>query len=411
MCASKRTETLPYILSRSTRRSGGCERFAAADLGSFDDPVFHVVDREPVAVPELTDALCRCLPLDLSVVDAADFDTRPPTQLDRVVAAHFAYTGRYLDQPFRFGRAQLNRLTVGEPQVTTRDALDRIVGTFVQEIRSSGPLPASRMGQTRLCRPGRAVSAVYVWALALPDVLDAEDLALLDQSERSRARRFRDPRQGAWYGTAHATVRHLLAGALGVDPSDVRLDRAPCTRCANANHGPPRIVEPACDLHISTSRSRDIALVALSTAGPVGIDVESRLRVGDMHRLVEATMTGREKRTLLEEGEEVERIQRFLQCWTRKEAVLKAAGVGIVVDLRSIDTGPLDRPRAEVNGPVELPPTRWLVEDLRVGSDLCAAIARPAGAAVQIIPQYINLRDVSGGRAGATPGPLPARPR
>lgn len=116
---------------------------AVAELASFDCAIFHVIDRQPVAVSEVTNALCRWLPLDLSVVDPAGFEARPSTRLERVVAARLAYTGSYLDQPFRFGRAHLDRLTPGEQTVTTLAALDRIVGAFVNELPSSLPVLGS----------------------------------------------------------------------------------------------------------------------------------------------------------------------------------------------------------------------------------------------------------------------------
>jgi nucleoside-diphosphate-sugar epimerase len=113
---------------------------AAAELASMDAPIFHVIDREPVAVSEVTDALSRWLPLDISMVDRTGFETRPSTQLERVLAARLAYTGTYLAQPFQFGRANLDGLTPGEAQVTTPDALDRIIRAFVQELTSSRPV-------------------------------------------------------------------------------------------------------------------------------------------------------------------------------------------------------------------------------------------------------------------------------
>jgi hypothetical protein len=64
---------------------------------------------------------------------------RPHTLLERIVAARIAYTGSYLDRPFHFSRANLDRLTTDEPGVAvTDDVLDRAVGAFLATLREDG---------------------------------------------------------------------------------------------------------------------------------------------------------------------------------------------------------------------------------------------------------------------------------
>ncbi len=108
---------------------------ASSELSDVNEPIFHIVDRRPVAGAEMIVALSKWLPLKISVASPTDFQKSPPTQLDRVVAARLAYTGSYLEQPFLFGRENLDRLTKNERQVTTPEALDRIVGALVDELR------------------------------------------------------------------------------------------------------------------------------------------------------------------------------------------------------------------------------------------------------------------------------------
>lgn len=78
------------------------------------------------------------------------------------------------------------------------------------------------------------------------------------------------------------------------------------------------------DLHISISHCRNAVAVAISDKGAVGIDIECRRRVST--ELMQRVCT----------PDEIDAIRRsddptlaFLQCWTRKEAVLKCRGTGI----------------------------------------------------------------------------------
>lgn len=78
------------------------------------------------------------------------------------------------------------------------------------------------------------------------------------------------------------------------------------------------------DLWVSISHCRRAVAVAVSDSGPVGIDVESRRRIGD--GLVERVCTEKE-RTVLRAA--ADPTMAFLRLWTRKEAVLKLRGTGI----------------------------------------------------------------------------------
>lgn len=77
-------------------------------------------------------------------------------------------------------------------------------------------------------------------------------------------------------------------------------------------------------LHISISHCRKAVAVAVSETGRVGIDVESQRRVSVS--LMERVCTATELESI---GKADRPDMRFLQLWTRKEAVLKCLGSGI----------------------------------------------------------------------------------
>ena len=78
------------------------------------------------------------------------------------------------------------------------------------------------------------------------------------------------------------------------------------------------------DLHVSISHCRAAVAAAVNSEGAIGIDVESRRRIGD--GLMERVCTHDEIYTIHNSSDPT---MQFLRFWTRKEAVLKMRGTGI----------------------------------------------------------------------------------
>ncbi|MDY7555459.1 hypothetical protein [Cryobacterium sp. 10C3] len=77
-----------------------------------------------------------------------------------------------------------------------------------------------------------------------------------------------------------AVLAAAAAWALGLDPASVRVCRR-CPHCGSAEHGVPSLAAvtsgsaPHPTVHLSLSRASGHVAVAVSFAGPVGVDVES----------------------------------------------------------------------------------------------------------------------------------------
>jgi 4'-phosphopantetheinyl transferase len=159
--------------------------------------------------------------------------------------------------------------------------------------------------------------------------------ALLPAAERERAGRLRravdrDRTIAAW-----ALVRTLLGDLLGEDPRDVAIERH-CGRCGSSEHGKPRLADPSAGIHFSLAHSGPHVVVAVSRAGPVGLDVECLKPKTDYRSLYRKTLTADEAVAFHDGGA---RPRDFLRTWVRKEAVTKAVGTGIATPFHTFAVG------------------------------------------------------------------------
>jgi 4'-phosphopantetheinyl transferase len=159
--------------------------------------------------------------------------------------------------------------------------------------------------------------------------------ALLPAAERERAGRLRRVVDRDRTITAWALVRTLLGELLGEDPPDVAIERH-CVRCGSGDHGKPRLADRSAGLHFSLAHSGTHVVVAVSRAGPVGIDVERLKPNADYRRLVRKTLTADEAVAFHAGGA---RPHDFLRTWVRKEAVTKAVGTGIATPFHTFAVG------------------------------------------------------------------------
>lgn len=134
----------------------------------------------------------------------------------------------------------------------------------------------------------------------------------------------RSPRQAA-----RETLRSLLARSMSCPPESLRF--------AQSASGKPYLVgrdAPAFNL----SHSRGFSLIALSTAGEIGCDIEDRFTDEDASDLWPLILHPQELEAM--DGLATQdRLEAFRRYWVRKEAVLKAVGSGFLEDPRRLIVG------------------------------------------------------------------------
>ena len=210
-------------------------------------------------------------------------------------------------------------------------------------------------------RPGVA----YLWEgrLDVPDRVAARARALLSGDERARADRFVYDRHRRRYTVAQAHLRRVLAELTGTPPDEIgfRFGR----------HGKPFLPGGP---SFNQSHSEERIVIAVAAAGRLGVDIEGIREVKHMLALADKNFAADES-ARLRAAPARERLALFFRLWTRKEAFLKALGVGLTHSLRSFSVDPSPRAVRGLLAAGNLPedPAEW-----HLGGVPCSAGAEAA---------------------------------
>jgi len=187
--------------------------------------------------------------------------------------------------------------------------------------------------------------------------------ALLSSDERARADSFYFEQDRRCYLAAQAALRLLIARYTGESPGSLAIRKEP--------NGRPILENFA--LHISLSHSGNLVLIALSSAAPVGVDVEEIRGIPDLMAIAQShfSMTEIEAITRLAPSQ---RATAFFVTWTRKEAFVKAIGRGLSFPLRSFGTGHPDQPPYLTGQQGEIW-ADWTLADVRPDKQHLGAVA------------------------------------
>jgi 4'-phosphopantetheinyl transferase len=174
---------------------------------------------------------------------------------------------------------------------------------------------------------------VHLWC-AFPDEwedpgLVAQASRILDAEEIDRMERIRFAEGRRLFGVSHLLVRVALSNYADRHPGQWRFVRN--------GHGKPRVDPESgpASLSFNLAHTEGLAIMAVTSAGDVGVDVERRDRPVGARRLVSRFFSPEEIAAL---GKlPAARLQeRFFLHWTLKEAAIKALGRGLLVPLDSV---------------------------------------------------------------------------
>jgi len=213
---------------------------------------------------------------------------------------------------------------------------------------------------------------VHVWqaSLDVQAVLHARWQTTLSADELVRAQRFHSSIHRDRYIAGRGILRDLLARYLRTPARGFQFS-------LNA-HGKPALApgSEVADVRFNLSHSGDLALFAFTMSRDVGVDVECLRPLDRAMDLAERFFSPNEVeeiRTLPVEFQH----QLFFQCWTRKEAYIKARGLGLSISLSSFSV-PID---SHLNAylPIvdhgDTEARRWRLRALKPSDGYVAAVA------------------------------------
>jgi 4'-phosphopantetheinyl transferase len=192
----------------------------------------------------------------------------------------------------------------------------------------------------------------------------------LSKDERNRADRFHFDSDRNHFIAARAWLRIIIGNYLRVEPAELRFDYS--------RYGKPSLAKPFAEvtgLNFNLAHSGELAVLGMTLRRQIGIDVE-RISGKVAHEEIAQRFFSSSEIACLSAMPQAARPRAFFNCWTRKEAFIKAKGLGLSLDLDQFDVTLDDEEVALLrtqwdHNEVE----QWSLRALDVGSGYVAALA------------------------------------
>ncbi len=181
----------------------------------------------------------------------------------------------------------------------------------------------------RLSLPEFVPDGIEVWLLKLnlQAPISNSDFLLLNEFERAHALSFHTHADQIRSVATRAALRRLLETKVAMPPSKLNF--------LTNKFGKPYL-QGATDIDFNVSHAGEHALIAISTNGQIGVDIEDCDRQLDVRVLSDYVFTHIERQYAIETPED------FIKRWVAKEAMLKAVGAGISEHLQVVSILPND---------------------------------------------------------------------
>lgn len=221
-------------------------------------------------------------------------------------------------------------------------------------------------------QPVLEVGDVHIWRIFLHAASTQVQrlYGLLANDELERAQRFYFSRDRDHFIVVRGLLRVLLGAYLKISPQTIKFQYSA--------RGKPTLdsnqTDPA--LNFNLSHSRELALLAFTYNQAIGIDLEYVRPEIVREQIAERYFSAQETETLRALPENLQPTA-FFDCWTRKEAFLKATGEGLSrpLDQFSMSLTPGEPARLlHIQGEPQEPST-WLIQELDAGPGYRAALA------------------------------------
>ena len=203
---------------------------------------------------------------------------------------------------------------------------DRFQSNEVPSVRRIAQHTATESRDTSI-RVGTSYAPLDLWYVDLDVSADAPDCFRhwLSDDELGRAERFHSDLDRARYVVGRIALRRVLADRLGCSPAAVRF--------SYGRNGKPMLEGGRGHLEFNLAHCGGDAVIALTECAAIGVDIELLRPVADVESLARLVFSEVERRELELAPDPV---SAFLNGWTRKEAYVKALGLGLTAPLTQI---------------------------------------------------------------------------
>jgi 4'-phosphopantetheinyl transferase len=227
-------------------------------------------------------------------------------------------------------------------------------------------MPIEAISSTALGKLELSPDEVHVWRAPLdldPDTLSGLKTTLAPD-EISRAGRFVFPRDRHRFVAARGILRQLLAAYLVCSPRSLRFHYG--------QYGKPALHpgNPEVSLQFNLSHSQGLALYVFGINRAVGVDLELIRPDFGGEELAQHFFSPREQMDLHALPPDLI-AKGFYNCWTRKEAYVKARGDGLQIPLDSFDVSLIPGCRETLNSTDS---SRWELRSFELEPQFVAAI-------------------------------------
>lgn len=222
------------------------------------------------------------------------------------------------------------------------------------------------------------LSGIHVWRIHIPKFLSylSHFYALLNPAEEEASSRMHSDDYRYRFIIARGATRILLGAYTKQKPETIQL-------LQGKNKKPFLQNQSSFNLHYNLSHSGKWILIAFDEC-EIGVDIEEVKQSFNYTDILQTCLTIEEKTFVTESSEP---LQNFFSLWTRKEALLKATGLGITDDLKYISCLEGEN---KVRSTIIESDKEWAIKTFQVSNDYIASIACSSNNPVSFFEFMIN---------------------
>ncbi len=241
------------------------------------------------------------------------------------------------------------------------------------------------MWKTTQNLPELAPGLIHVWRVSTADFQAQNPVLpqLLTEPERQRVARFHFEHHRRAYLVTHAVMRRLLGHYLGLAGNEVVFGFNGCGKPYVDLQQTPTDVG---GFQFNISESKGTALLAFGLCAEMGVDVEAWRPELEIERLANRFFAPGETRQLMSLPAAWRRSA-FFCGWTRKEAYMKARGLGFSLPLASFEVSlhPDEPPALLSTTEAGVTVSDWRMFSLEPGAGFAGALTLPGPARLELL--------------------------